>query len=120
MAGARLAHERPRCDRAAIRFLPALLQGRSALHRLRAKGRGHAESRRQAVIAMGYFAVIAARAGDKDLSLQQLSRSKLRLPLRAEGGKFFFYSLTTVFVIQNPGSRRGSNLPSIQVRDVRL
>ena len=47
VAGARLAHERPRCGRAAAQCLPARLQGRPALHRLRAKSRGHAESRRR-------------------------------------------------------------------------
>ena len=39
----------PGVDRAADRSLPARLQGRPALHRLRAKGRGHAESRHQSV-----------------------------------------------------------------------
>ena len=45
VAGARLDHARRRCDRAAGQSLPARLQGRPALHRLRAKDRGHAESR---------------------------------------------------------------------------
>ncbi len=40
-----------RCDRAADRSFPARLQGRPALHRLRAKDRGDAESRRQAMSA---------------------------------------------------------------------
>ena len=51
VAGARQDHERPRCDRAAEQSVPARLQGRPALHRLRAKDRGDAESRRQTVTA---------------------------------------------------------------------
>jgi TolB-like protein/Flp pilus assembly protein TadD len=38
-----------RCDRAAVRSFPACLQGRPALHRLRAKDRRDAESRRQSM-----------------------------------------------------------------------
>ena len=47
VAGARLDDARPGCDRAAEGSFPARLQGRPALHRLRAKDRSHAESRRQ-------------------------------------------------------------------------
>ena len=46
VAGARLGDARRRCDRAAVQSFPARLQGRPALHRLRAKDRRDAESRR--------------------------------------------------------------------------
>src|SRR5205807_9925695 len=46
-----LGHARRRCDRVAVQSFPARLQGRPALHHLRAKDRGDAESRGQAMIA---------------------------------------------------------------------
>jgi hypothetical protein len=51
VAGARVDDARRGCDRAVARSFPARLQGRPALHRLRAKDRGDAESRRQAMSA---------------------------------------------------------------------
>ena len=47
VAGASLDDARRRCDRSAEKSFPARLQGRPALHRLRAKDRGDAENRSQ-------------------------------------------------------------------------
>ncbi|PYM05280.1 MAG: hypothetical protein DMF15_16145 [Verrucomicrobia bacterium] len=69
VAGARLDDARRRRDPDAGRSFPARLQGRPPLHRLRAKDRGDAESRRQSIIATGWFAVVAAEAGEKDLAM---------------------------------------------------
>ena len=74
------------------RSLPARLQGRPALHRLRAKDRGHAESRRQAV-SPGNPRCSAGKPPDRPRSLRRaahanppspsISRSTLARHLRA-------------------------------------
>ena len=57
-----------------LRSLPARLQGRPALHRLRAKDRGHAESRRQGVSA-GNRRCSAGKPPDRPRSLRRAAHA---------------------------------------------